>query len=114
MNQMDAMSPLMTGCFPDVPDFTPYTALSNNIPLDTMNPGTMAPLSSKERPWAKKSLKLDFSKPDRADEDNLNRNIWHSIKGDARYPSEFAGPHGKGLGPLGLMPVKPDRRDDDD
>jgi hypothetical protein len=41
--------------------------------------------------------------PDRADEDTLNRIIWHSVKGvDAPYPSYFAGAHGKGLKKLKL------------
>jgi hypothetical protein len=105
MNQMDAMSPLMSECFTNVPDFTSFTALPNNIPLDTMNPGTtnsLASLTSKERYWAKKSMKLDLSKPDQADEDVLNRAVWYSIRGEARYPREVAGARGKGLRRLGL------------
>ena len=38
MNQMDATATPMTDCFTDTPDFTPFTALTNNIPLDQMNP----------------------------------------------------------------------------
>src|SRR6266704_3139711 len=33
MNQQDAMAPLMFDCFTNVPDFAPYTALPNNVPL---------------------------------------------------------------------------------
>jgi hypothetical protein len=112
MNQMDALAPLMTECFTAVPNFEPYTALTNNIRLDEMNPGT-ASLPRKERYWATQSLKLNFKQPDRADENALNRIVWHSVKGvDARYPSRLAGAHGKGLKKLNL--VLTGERDDDD
>jgi hypothetical protein len=39
-----------------------------------------------------------------ADEDTLNRIIWHSVKGaDKPYPAQFAGAHGKGLKGLRLI-----------
>jgi hypothetical protein len=59
---------------------------------------------------------MDFSKPDRIEDDALNRYIWHSIKGDASYPAEFVGGHGKGLSALGLelAPKQADADDDDD
>jgi autotransporter-associated beta strand protein/YVTN family beta-propeller protein len=108
MNQQDAMGPLMFECFTNKPDFTSYTALPNNINLAT---GGTAMLSSKARYYAKKVQKMDFSKPDLINEDIFNRYIWHSIKGNARYPSEFVGGHGKGLKALGLVLDK--SRDDD-
>ncbi len=115
MNQQDAMAPLLTDCFTNVPNFTPYTALANNIPLNEMNPGTTGSLLNRtDRYWAKKSQHMDFSKPDLVDENALNRVIWHSVKGDVHYPSEFAGPHGKGLKKLGLMLDKNQKVDDDD
>src|SRR5262249_36003185 len=36
-SQIVAQSPLMTGCFTEKPDFTPYTALPARIPLDEPN-----------------------------------------------------------------------------
>ena len=57
---------------------------------------------------------MDFSKPDRINDDVFNRYIWHSIKGDARYPVEFVGGHGKGLKQLGLVLDKNAKDDDDD
>ncbi|MDB6022421.1 MAG: Phosphoesterase family protein, partial [Pedosphaera sp.] len=114
MNQMDASGPLMGDCFTSTPDFTTYTALANNISLSEMNPGTTGALSRKERYWARLSQKLDFSKPDMASDDVLNRIIWHSVKGDARYPSEFVGAHGKGLKQLGLIVTKSAKGDEDD
>jgi hypothetical protein len=113
MNQIDAMAPLMTGCFINQPDFTPYTVLPNNIPLDTMNPGTLSALKGKDVYWARLSQKLDFSKPDLADPVILNRIVWHSVKGDTRFPKEYQGYHGKGLKKLGLMAVKGMKDDDD-
>ena len=112
MNQMDAQSPLMSACFTTTPDFTPYTALKNNIALDEMNPGTTA-LKGKELHWARQSLAQNFAQFDRADEDTLNRILWHSVKGvDAKYPKQWAGAHGRGLKKLGLG-LAP-REDEDD
>jgi YVTN family beta-propeller protein len=91
MNQLDLAATPLRYCFQDQPDLAPYTARPNRIPLDQMNP----PLSSLEGPaldWAKVSLKLDFSEADRADEDTLNRLLWHATRGyDAPYPERFAG-----------------------
>ncbi len=100
MNQQDAMAPLMFECFTNTPDFTAFNALPNNINLVS---GGTAQLSPKARYYARKVKKMDFSKPDRLDEDTFNRYIWHSIKGDTRYPAEFVGGHGKGLKQLGLV-----------
>src|SRR5262249_10011380 len=38
MNQMDATATPMFDCFTNVPDFTPYSALPNNVPIDEINP----------------------------------------------------------------------------
>ena len=110
MNQQDAMGPLMSDCFCNTPDFTPYIALTNQIDLVS---GGRTRLSSKALHYFKKVQKMDFTKPDRIDEDAFNRYIWHSIKGDARYPSEFVGGHGKGLKQLGLFRMKSSMDDDD-
>lgn len=95
--------------FSDEP-FTPYTALSNKIDLVS---GSGAKLSSKARYFAEKVQKMDFTRPDCIDEDAFNRCIWHSIKGNARYPSEYVGGHGKGWKRLGLVLEKPVQHDDD-
>jgi len=112
MNQQDAMAPIMFECFNNVPDFTPYTALPSNIPL-TENV-VASQMSPKQRYYAKKVQQMDFSKPDRINDDVFNRYIWHMNKGDARYPAKFVGGHGKGLKPLGLVLVKNAKGDDDD
>jgi YVTN family beta-propeller protein len=114
MNQMDAMGPLMGDCFMAQPDYTPYTALPNQVALNEMNPGTLSSMSRQDLHWARLSAKQDFSKADVANDDELNRIIWHSVKGNARYPSEYVGPHGKGLKTLGLIVSKNHHDDDDD
>ena len=112
MNQQDAMAPLMFDCFTNVADFTPYTALPNNVDLASGTSGAAA-LSPKQKSWAKKLQQMDFTKPDRINEDTFNRYIWFTIKGDAPYPSKYVGGHGKGLKKLGLVLAKRSDADDD-
>jgi hypothetical protein len=102
MNQMVALAPLMTDCFTAKPDFTPYQCRPNQIPLDEMNKSA-ADLRGDALHWACKSLEQEWDDVDRADEDTLNRVLWHSVKGvETPYPVEFAGAHGRGLRTLGL------------
>ncbi|MGQ9879802.1 MAG: alkaline phosphatase family protein [Armatimonadota bacterium] len=105
MNQMTAMAPVMTACFTDEPDFTPYTALPNRVPLDELNP-PLSSLNRQEQYWALRSICLPLEKPDQCDEDLLNRILWHAVRGVAvPYPQEYAGAHGKGLAVRGLILV---------
>lgn len=111
MNQMVAMSPVMTACFTEKPDFTPYTALPNRVPLDELNP-PLESLGKWEQYWALRSIHLPLHKPDLCNEDLLNRILWHAVRGvDTPYPEEFAGAHGKGLAARGLVLV-PEEEDD--
>ena len=75
-------------CFTNTPDFTPFVALTNNVPLDQMNsdPKKMAdPLLRKN---ALASARLNFRVVDAAPEDVLNRILWHAMKGSAApYPA---------------------------
>ncbi len=114
MNQFDAMAPAMKDVFTKTPDLRAYNCLPNNIPLDQMNPAK-ATLSDTMRELASQSEKLPLDKPDLADENTLNRIIWHAMKGaDAPYPAEFAGAHGKGLNQLRLRLDSSVPKDDDD
>jgi hypothetical protein len=79
-NQFDDAAQPMFSVFTTKPDFTPYTALPNQIPLDGMNPA-LAGLTGLQRELAKFSMTIDSSEPDSADADLLNRTIWHSVKG---------------------------------
>jgi len=112
MNQQDAMAPLMFECFTNVPNFTAYTALPNNVSL-TEGIANSGALSPPQRYWAKKLRRLNLTRPDRIDDDVFNRYIWFTIKGDAPYPAEFVGGHGKGLKQLGLVLDK-NQKDADD
>jgi len=86
MNQFDLSAEPMIDCFTDTPDFTPYTARKNIIPLDKLNP-PLESLSGDALYWAKKSLEQDLNDVDRIDEDTFNRILWHAIKGyDVPYP----------------------------
>ncbi len=105
MNQFDAMAPVMSDCFTEKPDFSPYTALPNQVPLDEMNK-ELTQLNTKERRWARKSLEQNFAGFDRVDDNTLNRILWHSAKGvDAPYPAHLAGAHATGLNALNLTLV---------
>ena len=63
----------MVNSFTATPDLSGFTALPAAIDLMTKNP---APGYG-----ATVSAAMDFSDYDRADEDALNRVLWHSIKG---------------------------------
>ena len=105
MNQQNASAPLMTDCFTDVPDFTPFQALDPQIDMDVVNP-PLSELSGDALYWAKRSIEIPIWRPglkSAKDDDDLNRIIWHSMKGyDALYPEEWAGFHGRGLKAKGL------------
>jgi hypothetical protein len=87
MNAFDASATLMTDCFMDHPDLSPFTAVPNQVPLDQLNP---APGSIKDRllrRHARLSEKINFREIDRAPEDTLNRILWHAAKGSqVAYP----------------------------
>ena len=87
MNQLDATATPMTDCFTDVPDFTPFTAVANNVPLDQMNPPAKVVKEAMLRQDAKLSARLELGRPDACPEDVLNRILWRAMKGvDAPYP----------------------------
>jgi hypothetical protein len=91
MNQLDLSATPMRNCFQDQPDLTPYIAVGNKVALDEMNPA-LERTTGKARFWAEKSLALNLREGDKADEDTLNRIIWHATKGyEVPYPEEYAG-----------------------
>jgi YVTN family beta-propeller protein len=102
MNQMDALAPLLDACFTAKPDATPYEARPARAPLDEVNK-KLSQLDGQDRTWAVRSQALDFSRADRADDDVLNRILWHAARGgDTPYPAHLAGGHGRGLEALKL------------
>ena len=90
MNQFDASATPMADCFTDVPDFTPFTAVANNIPLDQMNPAPKTVGDVLLRRNAEQSARLNFREADRVPEDTLNRILWHAMKGAAAPYPEWA------------------------
>ena len=86
MNQFDLSAEPMFDCFTESPDFKPYKAEKNNIPLEEINP-PLESLNGQKRYWAEKSLEQDLDDYDRINEDDFNRIIWHAMKGyDRPYP----------------------------
>jgi YVTN family beta-propeller protein len=90
MNIQDAIANPMTDCFGTKLDKTPYKPVPNNIPLDEMNPQIIS-LKGNARYFAEKSMLPEFDGVDAGDDDLLNRILWFAAKGNAPYPSKFAG-----------------------
>ncbi len=88
MNQMDASASPMSACFTDKPDFTPYTAVPNRVPLDELNPPAKALHDPVQKHYAQISATLPLHKMDACPEDLLNRILWTAQKGSqALYPA---------------------------
>ncbi len=86
LNKFDLTAEVMSDCFTDKADFTPYKAIPNNIPLDQINPELLS-LSGDALYWAKESMEQELDELDQIEEDTFNRIIWHAVKGyDVPYP----------------------------
>ena len=89
MNQLDLSATPMRACFQPRPDLSSFVSVPNRVALDEMNP-PLRSLRGQALHWAKKSLALDLDEGDKADEDTLNRILWHSVHGDdSAYPERF-------------------------
>ncbi len=87
MNQFDATATPLFDCFTEQPDFRPFMAVANRIPLDELNPEPKEIADRLLRKNAILSSRLNFNRIDACPESILNRIIWHSIKGPlAAYP----------------------------
>jgi len=87
MNQMDATATPMFDCFTSVPDFAPYDAVTNQVPLDQMNPNPKAIKDAQLRKDAYVSAKLPLDKEDQCPEDVFNQILWRAAKGShVPYP----------------------------
>ena len=78
MSIFDQMAIVMRDVFTDTPDFTPYTALPQNIPIDLNPSGTSG---------AELSSRYDFSRPDRVPDDVLNKILWDYFTGRETGPN---------------------------
>jgi YVTN family beta-propeller protein len=90
MNQMDATATPMFDCFipPGAgPDFTPFDAATNNVPLDEMNPLPKLISDPLLRKDAQVSARLPLDKEDQCPEDLFNHILWRAAKGSqSPYP----------------------------
>ena len=87
MNQMDATATPMFDCFTNVPDFTAYDAVTNNVPLDQINPPAKDVQDAQLRKDAVVSSKLPLDKEDQCPEDLFNHILWRAMKGSQTpYP----------------------------
>ena len=81
MNQFDAATLPMFDCFTGTPDFEPFKAVPNRVPLDEMNPPEETIKDPLLRHLAALSERLNFKRVDACPEGILNRIIWHAAKG---------------------------------
>lgn len=81
MNQMDAAAQPMRECFTQTPDLAPYSYVTNNVPLDQMNPRVAEIRNRKQAKDAIASSRLPLAKPDQCPESVLNQIIWHAQMG---------------------------------
>jgi len=87
MNQIDATATVMSDCFTDAPDFTPYVVVPTNVSLDQMNPDPKKISNATMRKDAIASAKLPLEEVDRCPEDVLNQILWRAMKGPREpYP----------------------------
>jgi len=73
MTQFDAGARPITAVFQDSPVPAPYTAEKARVSLEERNPSNSA--------TAARSAKLDFSREDQIDDDELNDILWRAVKG---------------------------------
>ena len=90
MNISDAVAMPMFDCFSSIPDFSPYQALPNQIPLNEMNK-SLAELKGAALHFARKSMEPQFDFIDQGDDDLFNRIIWFAMKGKEKYPKKYSG-----------------------
>jgi YVTN family beta-propeller protein len=87
MNQMDATATPIFDCFTNTPDYTPFSAVANQVPLDQMNPEPKKISDSRLRQDAYVSARLPLKQEDQCPEDVFNRILWDATKGpQTPYP----------------------------
>lgn len=87
MNQMDATARPMSACFMNEPDLTAFQSVTNNVPLDQMNPEPKVIHDPVQKKYAIASASLPLDDADECPEDLLNRIIWNAQRGSEPYPS---------------------------
>jgi hypothetical protein len=82
MNLNDGYAPVMANEFSGAGDQAAFTADTRN-----RDNGMMYRVNAEKAPGAKKSTRMDFSKPDAADAKVLNAILWRDRKGSAPMPA---------------------------
>lgn len=90
MNISDATAMPMFDCFSYTPDFSPFIALPNQIPLNEMNK-SLTELKGPALHFARKSMEPQFDHIDQGNDDLFNRIIWFAMKGKEKYPKKYSG-----------------------
>jgi YVTN family beta-propeller protein len=86
MNQMDATATPMFDCFTNKPDFTAFDAVTNNVPLDEINPAPKEISDAQRRKDAMVSARLPLDQEDECPEDLFNHILWRATMGAKPYP----------------------------
>jgi DNA-binding beta-propeller fold protein YncE len=82
LSKFDYFSRSLSDVFAATPDLTPYRAVTPTANMEELNPGkTTAAILSQD---------LDFSRPDRVNDELFNRILWLMIKGDQAAPAVAA------------------------
>ena len=82
LSKFDYFSRSLADVFAATPELTPYQAVTPTANMDELNPAkTAAAILSQD---------LDFSRPDRVNDELFNRILWLMIKGDRPVPSVAA------------------------
>lgn len=90
MNIQDAIAGTMSDCFNSEPDYSPYLSVPNRVPIDEVT-APLTSFSGKALHFAKMSMLPEYDGVDSGNDDLLNRILWFAAKGNAPYPSKYAG-----------------------
>ncbi len=85
LTRFDRTATPLSACFTDKPDFRPYTALPNRVPLDELNPPRER-LSGEAKRLAEACAKLNWSDVDLADATTVARAVWSVQKPGKPFP----------------------------
>jgi DNA-binding beta-propeller fold protein YncE len=105
MSLFDLIAEDMRASFQSEPDLTPYKSIEPKINLFEMNPPAKA-LRGDARKAAIASSKMNFSIPDAAPSEKLNRILWHDARG---WSTPYPGSHQAVFAPLSLDVSDDDR-----
>jgi len=82
MNLFDTHAPLMASLFVGDGTQPPYQADDKNLSI-----GLLYEINDKNAPGAKQSSKMNFSRPDAVDAQELNTILWQDAKGTKPMPA---------------------------